>query len=153
MFEPAPNGYFLNDLIVFHGLGKGCYVSKGFLIEPPELSTAAPEHLNAFQDQIALVLACLHEKLRLQVQWFCDSDYRAELLRYQEQTENASNVWTRRTRNERFTRYWQAMQERRLRRQRLVLYFSRKIEDAAPTGATAGGLRKHYEVVLQQLGS
>ena len=57
MFESAPNGYFLNDLIVFHGLGKGCHVSKGFLIEPPELSTAAPEHLNAFQDQIALVLA------------------------------------------------------------------------------------------------
>ncbi len=153
MFESAPNGYFLNDLIVFHGLGKGCHVSKGFLIEPPELSTAAPEHLNAFQDQIALVLACLHEKLRLQVQWFCDSDYRAELLRYHEQTEKATNVWTRRTRNERFTRYWQAMQERRLRRQRLVLYFSRKIETAAPAVATAGGLRKHYEVVLQQLGS
>src|SRR6478672_11990419 len=72
---------------------------------------------------------------------------------YHEQTEKASNVWTRRTRNERFTRYWQAMQERRLRRQRLVLYFSRKIDNAAPTGATAGGLRKHYEVVLQQLGS
>ena len=153
MFESAPNGYFLNDLMVFHGLGKGCCVSKGFLIEPPELSTASPEHLNAFQEQIALVLACLHEKLRLQVQWFCDSDYRAELLRYHEQTEKASNVWTRRTRNERFTRYWQAMQERRLRRQRLVLYFSRKIDIAAPAGATAGGLRKHYEVVLQQLGS
>ncbi len=82
MFESAPNGYFLNDLIVFQGLGKGCHVSKGFLIEPPELSAAASEHLNAFQDQIALVLACLHDKLRLQVQWSCDSDYRAELLRY-----------------------------------------------------------------------
>jgi type IV secretion system protein TrbE len=153
MFESAPNGYFLNDLIVFHGLGKGCHVSKGFLIEPPELSAAAPEHLNAFQDQIALVLGSLHEKLRLQVQWFCDSDYRAELLRFHEQTAKAENVWTRRTRNERFTRYWQAMQERRLRRQRLVLYFSRKIDTPAPASATRSGLRKHYEVVLQQLGS
>jgi type IV secretion system protein TrbE len=153
MFESAPNGYFLNDLIVFHGLGKGCQVSKGFLIEPPDLSAAAPEHLNAFQDQIALVLACLHEKLRLQVQWFCDSDYRAELLRYHQQTERAENVWTRRTRNERFTRYWTAMQERRLRRQRLVLYFSRRIDTPAPAGGTRSGLRKHYEVVLQQLGS
>ena len=34
MFESAPNGYFLRDLIVFYGLRKGCYVSKGFLIEP-----------------------------------------------------------------------------------------------------------------------
>jgi hypothetical protein len=153
MFESAPNGYFLNDLIVFHGLGKGCHVSKGFLIEPPELSAAAPEHLNAFQDQIALVLGCLHEKLRLQVHWFCDSDYRAELLRYHEQTGKAENVWTLRTRNERFTRYWQAMQERRLRRQRLVLYFSRRIDTPAPSAATRSGLRNHYEVVLQQLGS
>ena len=153
MFEPAPNGYFINDLVVFHGLGKGCHVSKGFVFEPPELGTAAPEHLNAFQDQIALVLACLHDRMRLQVQWFCDSDYRAELLRYHEQTQRATNVWTRRTRNERFSRYWQAMQERQLRRQHLVLYFSRKIDIAPPTAATSSGLRAHYETVLAQLGT
>jgi len=153
MFESAPNGYFLNDLIVFHGLGKGCHVSKGFIIEPPELSAAAPEHLNAFQDQITLVLACLHDKLRLQLQWYCDSDYRAELLRYHEQTQRATNVWTRRTRNERFTRYWKAMQERQLRRQRLVLYFSRKIDTPVPAGAGRAGLRKHYEVILGELTS
>lgn len=153
MFESAPNGYFLNDLIVFHGLRKGCYVSKGFLIEPPELSAAAPEHLNAFQDQIALVLACLHEKLRLQVQWFCDSDYRAELLRYHEQTLRATNTWTRRTRNERFTRYWQAMQDRELRRQRLVLYFSRSIESVPPVVGTRSQLREHYRLILEQLAS
>ena len=35
MFESAPNGYFLHDLIVFHGLRKGGYVSKGFIFEPP----------------------------------------------------------------------------------------------------------------------
>ena len=91
MFESAPNGYFINDLIVFHGLGKNCHVSKGFIFEPPELSNAAPEHLNTFQDQIALLLACLHDKMRMQVQWFCDSDYRAELLRYHAQTQRATN--------------------------------------------------------------
>ncbi|HEX8313111.1 MAG TPA: hypothetical protein VF614_17430, partial [Chthoniobacteraceae bacterium] len=39
------------------------------------------------------------------------------------------------------------------RRQRLVLYFSRQIDTTAPAAATGSGLRKHYEVVLQQLGS
>lgn len=151
MFESPPNGYFLNDLIVFEGLGKGCYVSKGFIMEPPELSTAAPEHLNAFQDQIILLLGCLHENLRLQLQWYCDSDYRAELLRYNEQTQRATNVWTRRCRNERFSRYWQAMQNRELRRQRLVLYFSRRIESTPPVASVGAVLRKHYEVVLQEL--
>lgn len=153
MFESAPNGYFINDLIVFHGLGKGCHVSKGFIFEPPELGAAAPDHLNAFQDQIALLLAYLHDGLQLQVQWYCDSDYRADLLRYNERTQQATNVWTRRIRNERFTRYWQAMQERRLRRQHLVLYFSRRIDVAPPIAATGSGQRKHYEAVLQQLGT
>jgi hypothetical protein len=151
MFESAPNGYYLRDIIVFHGLRKGCHVSKGFLIEPADLSAAAPEHLNAFQDQLALLLACLHDKLRLQVQWFCDSDYRAELLRYREQTERATNVWTRRCRNERFTRYWQAMLDRRLRRQRLVLYFSRQIDTSPVVMATAAAQHEHYDVLLQQM--
>ncbi len=151
MFETAPNGYFIRDLIVLHGLRKGCYVSKGFIIEPPDLSAAAPEHLNAFQDQLALVLACLHDKLRLQVQWFCDSDYRADLLRYNEQTKVATNVWTRRCRNERFSRYWQAMIDRRLRRQRLVLFFSRKIETSPSIIATAARQHSQYDALLQQM--
>ncbi len=75
------------------------------------------------------------------------------MLRYHEHTERATNVWTRRTRNERFTRYWRAMEERRLRRQRLVLFLSRQIDSAPPQATTRSGLRRHYEVVLQQLGS
>src|SRR6202048_754819 len=144
MFESSPNGYFVRDLIVFDGLRKGCHVSKGFVIEPADLSSAAPEHLNAFQDQLALSLACLHDKLRLHVQWFCDSDYRSELLRYHEQTERATNVWTRRCRNERFARYWEAMVDRRLRRQRLVLFFSRKIETSPSIIATAARHHSQY---------
>ncbi len=151
MFETPPNGYFIRDLIVLHGLRKGCYVSKGFIIEPPDLSAAAPEYLNAFQDQLALVLACLHDKLRLQVQWFCDSDYRADLLRYNDQTKTATNVWTRRCRNERFSRYWQAMIDRKLRRQRLVLFFSRKIETSPSIIATAARQHSQYYALLQQM--
>src|ERR1700719_4714884 len=151
MFESAPNGYFVRDLVVFHGLRKGCYVSKGFVVEPADLSSAAPEHLNASQDQLALLLGCLHDKLRLQVQWFCDSDYRSELLRYQEQTERATNVWTRRCRNERFARYWQAMVDRRLRRQRLVLHFSRQIETSPALIATAARQHSHYDALLQEM--
>ena len=151
MFETAPNGYFIRDLLVFHGLRKGCYVSKGFIIEPPDLSAAAPEHLNSFQGQLALVLACLHDKLRLQVQWFCDSDYRADLLRYNEQTKSATNVWTRRCRNERFARYWQAMVDRKLRRQRLVLFFSRKIDTSPSIIATAARQHSQYDGLLQQM--
>ena len=40
MSESAPNGYFVRDLIVFNGLRKGGYVSKGFIFEPPDLNNA-----------------------------------------------------------------------------------------------------------------
>ena len=76
------------------------------------------------------MLASLGEQQRLQIQFFCDSDYRQELLRYQEETKKAANVWTRRSRNQRFERYWKMMTERKLRRQRLVFYISRRIENS-----------------------
>src|SRR3984893_7502822 len=151
MFESSPNGYFVRDLVVFHGLRKGCFVSKGFVIEPADLSAAAPEHLNAFQDQLALLLSCLHDKLRLQVQWFCDSDYRSELLRYRDQTDRATNVWTRRCRNERFARYWQAMIDRPMGRQGVVLYFSRQIETSPALMAPAARQHAHYGGLVQEM--
>src|SRR5260221_147652 len=124
-------------MIIFGGLRKGGHVAKGFIFEPPDLTTAAPAHLNEFQDQISLLLASLHEHQRLQVQWFCDSDYRAELLRYRHETERATNTWTRRCRNERIRRYWQAMLDRKLRRQKLVIYIARAI-DTVPTPLQLG---------------
>src|ERR1044071_9829048 len=125
MFEKAPNGYFVRDLIVFNGLSHHGYVSKGFIFQPPDLTNAQISELNEFQEQISLLLASINDNQRLQVQFFCDSDYRSELLRYQQETERmVTNPWTRRSRNERFQRYWQQMIERRLRRQRLILYIS-----------------------------
>src|SRR5438445_11706481 len=124
MFDKAPNGYFIRDMVVFNGLSQGGYVSKGFIFQPPDLTNAQISELNEFQNNICLLLALLNDNQRLQVQFYCDSDYRNELLRYQRETEKSANDWTRRTRNERFQRCWQQMTERQLRRQRLILYIS-----------------------------
>src|SRR5882724_6886541 len=153
MFDQAPNGYFVNDLIVFNSLKEGGYVSKGFMVEAPDLMNAEVSQLNEFQDQQSLLLASLGENQRLQVQYFCDSDYRQELLRYHEETQKATNVWTRRCRNQRFERCWKMMTERRLRRQRLVFYISRRIE-ASPRGLQSKtALAEYYEQLLAQLGA
>src|SRR6266571_73200 len=151
MFERAPNGYFVRDLIVFNHLRRGGYVSKGFIFEAPDLLNSPASDLNAFQDQLCLLLASLHEHQRLQVQYFCDSDYKGELLRYQQETERFSNVWTKRARNERFTRYWQAMSERKLRRQRVILYISRALESAPSGFQTSAARREYYATLLDQL--
>jgi type IV secretion system protein TrbE len=150
MFEKAPNGHFVNDLIVFNGLNEGGYVSKGFIFEPPDLTNAQVGELNDFQDQLSILLASLSEQQRLQIQFFCDSDYRPELLRYREETKMAGNAWTRRCRNERLERYWLAMTERRLRRQRLVLYVSRRIDSSAKGIHSKSALTEYYEHLLSQ---
>src|SRR6266540_1967351 len=151
MFERAPNGYFVRDLIVFNHLRRGGSVSKGFVFEAPDLLNSPASDLNAFQDQLCLLLASLNENQRLQVQYFCDSNFKSELLRYQQETERFSNVWTKRARNERFTRYWQAMSERKLRRQRVILYISRTLESAPSGFQTAAARRDYYATLLDQL--
>lgn len=145
ILEKPANGYFIRDLLVFNGLNSGGFVSKGFIFQPPDLNNAQIGELNAFQDQLSILLASLSDNQRLQVQWFCDSDYQHELLRYNEETKRATNTWTRRSRNERFTRYWQAMVNRRLRRQRLILYVSRRIDASPAFSGSREHLTKHYE--------
>ena len=151
MFERAPNGFFVRNLIVFNLLRRGGYVAKGFVFEAPDLTNSQVADLNDFQDQLCLLLASLHENQRLQVQYFCDSDYKGELLRYQQETEKFSNVWTKRARNERFARYWQAMSERKLRRQRVIFYISRSLENVPNSFQSAAARRDYYHTLLDQL--
>ena len=151
IIEKPANGYFLRDLIVFSGLNAGGHVSKGFIFQPPDFNNAQISELNEFQDQLSLLLASLSDNQRLQVQWFCDSDYQRELLRYHEETKRGTNVWTRRSRNERFLRYWKAMRNRQLRRQRLIFYISRSIDASPAFSMSRESLTNHYEHLLDQL--
>jgi hypothetical protein len=151
MFERPPNGFFVRDLILFNHLRRGGYVSKGFVFEAPDLTNSPIADLNDFQEQLCLLLASLNENQRLQVQYFSDSDYKTELLRYQQETERFENPWTKRSRNERFARYWQAMVERKLRRQRVIFYVSRALENAPKTITSDAALREYYLTLLDQL--
>ena len=151
MFERAPNGFFVNDLILFNSLRRGGYVAKGFVFEAPDLTNSPIADLNEFQEQLCLLLASLHENQRLQIQYFSDSDYKAELLRFQQETEKFENTWTKRSRNERFVRYWQAMAERKLRRQRVIVYISRPLENTPKLLSGDAALREYYLTILDQL--
>jgi hypothetical protein len=151
MFEHSPNGYFVRDLIIFNHLRRGGYVAKGFILDAPDLVNSPIADLNDFQDQICLLLASLQENQRLQVQYFCDSDYKEELLRYQRETDNFTNAWTKRVRNERFCRYWQAMMERKLRRQRVIVYVTRAFENQPKLAQSTQVRRDYYETLLDQL--
>src|SRR5437667_2283917 len=60
-------------------------------------------------------------------------------------------IWTKRSRNERFTRYWDAMFKRELRRQRAVVYIARPLENIPRLVQTGKGRREYYLALLEQL--
>ncbi len=145
------DGYFVDDLIVYRGLQKGGYVGRGFRIHPPDGENADVNFLNRLEDEMRVLLASLKDTARMQFHWSVDSDYQRELLAYYQNTKAlASNAWSKRQRNERFTRYWRMMEQRQLRRERLHIYITSKIDAGALP--KEGGKRKIYDYVLGTIG-
>src|SRR5438105_15684081 len=93
IIERPADGYFLRDLLIFNGLRSGGYAAKGFIFEPPDLNNSQGAELNHFQDQITILLASLIDNKRRQVQWLCDSNYRIELLHFNEETQRVGDIW------------------------------------------------------------
>jgi len=137
--EPA-DGYFGEDMIVFEGLHRGGFISRGFEVVAPDLENADPVHHNALESDLVALLSALKPGWRMQVQWTSDSDFRRPLQRYREDTVRFStNAWSTRQRNERFVRYSRLVDESALRRERLRLYFTMPV-DADAIGRKAGRL-------------
>jgi len=74
-------------------------------------------------------------------------------LRYNAETQKATNVWTRVSRNERFERYWRLMTERRLRRQRLVFLSFTKNRNVVQRHQIRCALTEYYNQLLGQFRS
>jgi hypothetical protein len=144
-----PNGFFLHDMLVFGGLSARTPVARGFVIEPGEINAWSNSELNRIHGQLARLLRILGQEYTLQVQWSIDSDYRRELEGY-----HAKTLEIRRrdpihgkfgifARAERYERYLRAMEEGRLRRERLTFFFCKIVDSRAPSGVT--NLAKWYE--------
>ena len=72
-----PNGFFLNDLLWFgDGTSKRTAISRGFMVEPGEISAFSVTQLNDLHKRLRILLGILGEEFALQVQWSTDSDYR-----------------------------------------------------------------------------
>ena len=127
-----PNGFFLNDLLWFgDGASRKTAISRGFTVEPGEISAFSVTQLNDLHERLRILLGMLGEEFALQVQWSIDSDYHHELEAYHRETLNLRRrdpVYGQfgvLIRAERYERYKNAMEEGRLRRERLTLFFTR----------------------------
>src|ERR1700676_1810930 len=115
-----PNGFFLNDLLWFgDGAAKKTAISRGFMVEPGEISAFSVRQLNDLHERLRILLGILGEEFALQVQWSIDSDYRHELETYHRETLNLRRqdpVYGQfgvLIRAERYERYKHAMEEGR----------------------------------------
>src|SRR5260221_13228301 len=134
-----PNGFFLNDLLWFgDGATKRTAVSRGFMIEPGEMTAFSVAQLNDLHERLRVLLGMLGEEYQLQVQWSIDSDYRHELEEYHRETlelrrrDPVYGQFGELVRAERYERCKSAMQEGRIRRERLTLFFKRVMDTKVP---------------------
>jgi hypothetical protein len=125
----VPNGWFINDLVVFNELDTRGFVSKGYAVEAPDLRNVSSRLLDHWEDLCTGFLHSLHTELRCQLRWRVDSDYARDLLAYRQATERLDPAaWPRLVREERFNRYWNAMKRRQLRRERCSIWLSKPIK-------------------------
>jgi type IV secretion system protein TrbE len=136
-----PNGFFLRDLLWFgDGVARKTPISRGFMVEPGEINAFSVGQLNDLHERLRILLGILGEEYTLQIQWSIDSDYRQELERYRRETlelrrqDPVHGQFGVLVRAERYERYRAAMEEGRLRRERLTIFFTRTIETRAPVG-------------------
>src|ERR1700679_3920732 len=148
--DKAPNGHFAEGLILYGNLETGAMASQGFLLEPPDLQHASIGVQNDYQDKLRIFLSTLGPKPRAQLQWTCNSDYQKELIRYHQQTATVTDEYVREHREERFSRYWQRMVDRTLRREQLVLFISQDIETASKVLRGPDALLDYYTKTSSQ---
>jgi type IV secretion system protein TrbE len=147
---PAPNGFFLHDLL-WLDLPKGdALVVKGFRVELQDVSGASIQVLNALQNALSNLLYGLPETLHLQSQWQVSSDYREALNRYDQATASATNEWTTFSRAELHHRLSSQMAQGKLRREEHILWFTKHL--ATPLSkilVTAKSVERHLGILLE----
>ncbi|OAM91918.1 hypothetical protein AW736_26420 [Termitidicoccus mucosus] len=150
MNRHPPNGYFINDFIVWGAFKKNATITRGFVITPPDLRGAGDAAAAKCHEDIVKYLQSIALNIRVQFQWCCNADYSKALDAYEAATAKAKNPAEKKVR-ESTARYFRRMlKEKQLRREHLVLFVSQQIESAPPTLAGKEGLKSYYRAILKQ---
>ena len=138
----APDGFFLKGMIYWgESLSRDTLLAKGFYLEIPDMAAASVENYYGLSDQLKNLMASVlpDEQHALQIQWSVDSNYSAELARYDEITQAAIEEGN----TSQFGLYCraythaackQAMEEGKLRRKRLAVFITRRCNTVPQRG-------------------
>lgn len=148
---PAPNGFFLHDML-WLDLPKGdALIVKGFRVELQDVSGASVSVLNALHSALSNLLYGLPDNVRMQSQWQVTSDYREVLQRYNEATGDASNEWTVFNRSELHHRLTSQMERGVLRREEHILWFTKHLDTPlSKITSSAKAVERHIGTLLER---
>ena len=145
-----PDGYFVDDHLVWGDLGRGGILSRGYRFEFPDNSASDDDAFIELEDNIRKVLGSCQRDERLQLQFYTSSDYESSLARYQEQTKNAKSPRTIAIREELVKRYRARVEEETLLRTECRLYLSTKLGKlTSETGKRVRGFEYLFQVVAR----
>ncbi|MGH8017557.1 MAG: hypothetical protein ACREIA_04595 [Opitutaceae bacterium] len=153
MNHGAPNGHFADDLILFGALEEGSRVAKGYVLRMHDQRGASVAQLNAYQDKVRSALALFNDGMSGQLQWSCSSDYGADIMTFDRETDGIAHPHVKRVRRRMARRAWERMSRRELRREDVVLFISTKV--ASPVGKFKASSKSeiYYKAMLGQLRS
>ena len=81
-----PNGYFVDDYMLFGDLGRGSVLAKGYAAQFPDLSASDDQGFMDLESDLRLMLGCLNADERLQLQFYTSSDFAGPLARFKDAT-------------------------------------------------------------------
>lgn len=87
-----PDGYFVDDYMLFGDLGRGSVLAKGYAVQFPDLSASDDEAFLDLEGDIRLMLGCLNSDERLQLHFYTSSDFSEALARFQDDTWRNSQI-------------------------------------------------------------
>ena len=70
-----PDGYFVDDHLVWGDLGRGGILSRGYRLQFPDNSASDDDAFIELEDNIRKVLSACQKDERLQLQFYTSSDY------------------------------------------------------------------------------
>ena len=143
-----PDGYFVDNHVVWGDLGRGGILSRGYRIQFPDNSSSDDDAFIDLENNIRKMLASCQRDERLQLQFYTSSDYQRAIARYAEETKKGKTPRTAAIREELIRRYRARMEEETLLRTECRLYLSTKLARlTTETGKRVRGFEYLFQVV------
>jgi hypothetical protein len=143
-----PDGYFVDNHLVWGDLGRGGILSRGYRIQFPDNSASDDDAFIELEDNIRKVLSACQKEERLQLQFYTSSDYQGPLARYEEETKKSKAPRTAAIRRELVDRYRRRIERETLLRTECRLYLSTKLARlTTETGKKVRGFEYLFQVV------